>query len=94
MDIFRTIFGPGRKDWVITENPIPEDCQIVRVMVDPLHSSPDVISIFATSESFPDLQEGGRPFPEHIQIRTLTHLRGCKCECGGVEPPPEAPLDP
>ena len=58
VDFLKAFFSSGRHDLEVIENAIPEDAEFVRVSVNPNESTPSVVSLFFTSESFPDVPEG------------------------------------
>jgi hypothetical protein len=62
----KMFFDGERRDIQATANALPADAELVRIFVDPYKSTPDIISLFYTSPSFPDLPEGSSPRSEPI----------------------------
>lgn len=65
-EILKFFFSGERFDMQATINPLPADAELVRVHTNHNHSTPQVISLFYTSASFPDLPEGQYMEPERI----------------------------
>ena len=65
---FKETLGPGVKHFEAKKNAIPADAELVRIFIDPNRSTPDIISLFFTSESYPDLPEGTLLKPEMIEF--------------------------
>ena len=73
IDAIKLLLGPGRHDREVSTNAIPEDAELVRIFVDENESTPSMISLFFTSESFPDVDEGTFLCGEHILFTEYYH---------------------
>jgi len=70
IEMLKVIFGPGRKDWEVECNALPEDAKIVRILsMDNYAASISTLSLFVISDTFPDVPDGSLLKPETIWIR-------------------------
>jgi len=72
-EFLKQILSPGRKDFETTRNALPVDAELVRIHVDPFESTPGLISLFYTSQDFPDLPEATVPQSERIEFTQHIH---------------------
>jgi len=57
-DILKFLLDGEDKHFKIIDGELPSDAVLIRVWVDPYLSTPNIISLFYTSESFSDLKDG------------------------------------
>ena len=69
VDCIKELLGPGRHDREVIENAIPKDAELIRVSVNQHESTPEKISLFFKSESYPEVPEGIILMGESIVLR-------------------------
>ena len=57
-DILKFLLSEEEKHFKIVEGALPGDATLIRVWADPYLSTPNIISLFYVSPSFPDLKDG------------------------------------
>lgn len=68
-EVLKQFLAEGRYNIEIIQNAIPKDAELVRININPNESTPSIISLYFTSQSFPDLPEGSYMQSEKIELR-------------------------
>lgn len=85
VEFIRDIFSSGTKHWKVIRNALPEDAELVRIYVSQNKSTPDILSLYFTSNSFQDLPEGTNIGSEPISILKYYPIKQHEYLCNNCE---------